>query len=108
MKRTKSRKRTKPSRAPTSRPSSVPMVRAQLAQPTFRSSLPYFIALIGIAIAWYYASLLIILIAIIVGPFVLLAWLEPRYPRTAFILYSFLSGFISGLFGSRYYYRRRW
>ena len=110
MKRTKSRKQTKTSGAKARpKPSGVPMVRAQQVQPpTFRSSLPYFAALILAAVVWYYAWPFVILAAIVAVPLLLLAWLEPRYPRTAFIFYGFLSGLISGIFGSRGYYRRHW
>jgi hypothetical protein len=76
--------------------------------PTFSSSLPYFAALLLAAVAWYYAAPFVVLAPIIISPFLLLAWLEPGYPRTAFIFYGFLSGLISGIFGSRGYYRRRW
>ena len=90
-------------------PTSVPMVPAQQVQPpTFRSSLPHFAALILAAVVWYYAAPFIVLAAIIAAPLVLLNGLEPRYPRAAFIFYGFLSGLISGIFGSRGYYRRRW
>ena len=104
-----SKRPTKKPKAKRPKPTSVPMVRAQQVQPPiFRSSLPYFATLILAAVVWYYAAPFIVLVAIFVAPFVLLNWLEPRYPRTAFIFYGFLSGLISGIFGSRGYYRRRW
>jgi hypothetical protein len=65
-------------------------------------------ALFAVATAWYYAAPFIVLAGVIIAPLLLLNWLEERYPRTAFILYRFLSGFIWGFFGSRYYYYRRW
>lgn len=75
--------------------------------PTFRSSWPYFALLIAAAVAWHYAAPFIILVSIIVGPFLLLGRLAPRYPRAAGIVAAAISGVISGLFGSSGYYRRR-
>jgi hypothetical protein len=63
-----------------------------VAPPTFRSSLRYFAVVIVAAVAWHYAAPFIVLAAVIVAPVLLLNWREPRYPKTAFILYGFLSG----------------
>ena len=96
-------------------PTSVPVTRGSNLNhgsslpPTFRSSWPYFAALILVAAAWHYASLLVSLVAIVVGPFVLLGWLAPRYPVAASIVYAFIIGIITSFGGGGYYYRRgRW
>ena len=87
---------------------SVPAITAK-PPTTWRTTWRLHATLIGFAIAWHYAALWIILAAIIAAPFVLLRWLEPRYPRTAYFLCAFLNGFVSGLIGGRYYRRwRRW
>ena len=79
----------------------------QTAAPTFRSSWHLYAALIGFAIAWHFASLWIILAGIIVGPFVLLWWLERTgHHRAAYFLSTLIYAFVSGLFGGRGYYRR--
>ena len=86
---------------------SVPAVRhSSSVPPTFRSSLPLYAALVGFAAAWYYAAPFIILAGVVVAPFLLLWWLEPRYPTAAYFLYAFLSGVIDGVFGRRGRWRR--
>ena len=95
---------------------SVPMIRAigsssaPPTPPTFRSTWHLHVALIGFAAAWHFASLLIIFFTIIIGPFVLLWWLERtgHYVAARFVA-ACIYGFVSGLFGGRgyYYYRRR-
>ena len=84
---------------------SVPVVR-HVAPPSFVTSWKLFAAVLGIAIAWYYAAPFIVLGSVIAAPFVLLRWLEPRYPRTAWFLCFVLMGVIDGLF--RRCGRRRW
>jgi len=85
----------------------VPVDQLSSPMPTFRSSWPYFVGLVGIAIAWYDAAPLIVLATVVASPFVLLWWLERTGHHTAaYFLYAILTGIIDGLFNRRSRWRR--
>jgi hypothetical protein len=79
-----------------------------LLPPTWRSSLLLLAALFAFAVVWHFMAALVVLAAIVAAPFLLLAWLAPRYPAAASILYAFIIGIISSLGSGGYYRRRRW
>jgi hypothetical protein len=71
---------------------------SQAPPPTFRTTWRLHATVIGLAIAWHFAAVWIVLAAIIVSPFILLWWLERTGHYTAA---RFLYGFLIGLLGWR-------